>query len=675
MLWRNPKGGGRAWQKQRVQDTLTTQRRLWRSIQKDEVYGGLPDELDHPEIWSDWSGGYGVYKRRAEVDNHYHIGFNLDTRFPGMAFLAQAPQLLNAARYNTVNINADFFIDVPQIGFTYSGPVGAGSVLALANGVAVSFTPTQYPNTLGSAFDVSIENNNIAGVGHRPILAGSFVYIPVLTGSGFYRRSLNGQTYTQGSLPATWFQVANGQLWRGHSRNLVQSCPVALDPMSAGNWNATISLGNGFLQSLDARSFEDNLFVGFADGLYQGNSTGTFNNVATDIGENVNLDNVRDIAVHNGGLVFAEGMHVWWFKPSSGANSTLRQIWPSVDVRPISSFNAPSGYSSVSLRGRVTCLEGFGRWLYAGVFNGSQSQVFCGYDASGAGPYVWHPMQLFNETAKISRIHVDNITVTSGGVPIPRRVWAATDASFGSQTGCTAPMYMWPIPVADELPFGDPTFSANYCSMGYMEQSLTDSDVPGVWKAWRKLETWQEAFGGHAASTYIAIGAVIDNTLSSTLDATVFLQRPKDWHYFQNNNNDAIGQALMLTMEFHSPNSDSTPVLRSVVGHSAYRPRIAEVVAAKVRIADGIRDRQGGEMRPGATQLDELDTMSRASNPFPLTDLVGRTYPVIVLPGVDQEEGYQDGSDYPEIMATVKMGLLDASWNAAPAVPFHPDGG
>jgi hypothetical protein len=270
---------------------------------------------------------------------------------------------------------------------------------------------------------------------------------------------------------------------------------------------------------------------------------------------------------------------------------------------------------------------------------------------------------------------VDNITLTSGGTQIPQRMWIATDGTFGAQAGCTAGLYFWPIPYGDETPFADTNFSPNYCPQGYLEQSITDSETPGTWKTWRKIETWTEGQGAFGASTNVIIGAVLDNTMSASFDSTVYSQKPKDWHYFKNTNNDAIGLQAQLSLQLNTAATGSTPIVHTVVGHNLFRPRIAEIITAKARIADGIEDRQGGQMRDGASMLNELETFSKSSNPYPLIDLAGRTLPIVVMPGVDEEETYQDVDDYPEIVATVKLGIIDASWNAAPAIPFHPDGG
>lgn len=681
--------GGRAWTRKGVSDSLSTQRRIARSVYSSEQeYGGLPDELDHPEVHDDWSGGFGDYYYRPEHANHYHAGYNIDTRFPGMWFHAQKPQML-AARYASMANMIEGFLDLP----VRNTPAGAGKVCVFGQQMMAYLTPTKYPYSAGSAFDATWNNNaDVRAYGHKAVVVASYFYLPqsapslsgnggaaMIQVSGAETEGFNGSF---GPVPARWFEVANGRMWRGHSNNLVQSCDVAANPMVTANWSATISLSNANSQSVTAQALENRLFVGFPDGLYMGDQTGTFSNVLTDIGFNTNTENVRDTTVHLGQVVTCEGPHIWAYKPSTGANSVLRQIWPRTDVRPLATLGAtPAGQKGLSFRGQITCVKGFGRWLYAGLFNGSQSMVFCGLDASYPLPYVWHPMQLFPETVKVTRLHVDAVTAASDGTKIPRRIWVATDASFGSQTGCTAPLYYWPIPDDDGPPFADMTFSSNPCTDAVLEESERNWLNPSSWKVWRKLEAYADGVG--SAGIPLQVKAIVDATMTATMDTggqffasgnSALGSSTKDFHYFTNADNDAVGQAARFTF-LSSASGGPTPVWRSFVERGVVRSRSADIIEAKVRIADGIRDRMGGTMRPGKAMMADLRAFGKSSNPFPLVDLTGATVPVTVSAAIDEEETYQVGDENPEIIATIRMAVPDASWSTAIATELHPGGG
>ncbi len=483
------------------------------------------------------------------------------------------------------------------------------------------------------------------------------------------------------SQPARWFQVSSGRLWFSFARNKAQSVAVNSDPMVTTNYSATLALGDGFMQSEDAQTFEANMFIGFPDGLYQGNQSGTFNNILSDVGEYISSDNVRDVSVHDGALVVAEGAHVWSYKPAIGANSTLRQIWPNVDVRPVASRNAPANLAGMNFRGSVQALQGFGRWLYAGVFNGSQSMIFCGVDASAPLPYVWHPMQLLGPgdgtalVCKVSRIHVDSITTASDGTQIPRRIWVATDASFGAQAGCTAPIYFWQIPRGDEQPFADSSFSPNYAVQAWLEHPVTDWGAPGTWKVWRKVETWSETIGSSVLPGQESL--VVDGTMNAgwVSGGDQVTTTPKFTGYLSNASQTAIGQSGQFQFLSTCFSGMATPVWRSHIIRGSERPRSNDTITAKLRVADNMHDRQGNEMRDSRTQLAELRSFALSSNPYALVDLTGATVPVVVLPPVEEQETYQQGSDNPELVVTLKMGVLDASWSPGSFTPVNPHGG
>src|SRR3954469_10305558 len=80
------KNGPRSWQRTGVPDTP--------SIEQPRMaaeYGGLPGQIDFPEVWNDWSGGFGYAYRHPRDENSYfgflanpniyHWAENFDTRF------------------------------------------------------------------------------------------------------------------------------------------------------------------------------------------------------------------------------------------------------------------------------------------------------------------------------------------------------------------------------------------------------------------------------------------------------------------------------------------------------------------------------------------------------------------------------------------------------------------
>jgi hypothetical protein len=123
----------------------------------------------------------------------------------------------------------------------------------------------------------------------------------------------------------------------------------------------------------------------------------------------------------------------------------------------------------------------------------------------------------------------------------------------------------------------------------------------------------------------------------------------------------ATGQTLALSLESFTASAGVSPVYRAVVLRGALRPKSTDQITAVVRIADNMRDRQGGTMRSAATMLTELRALAQSNSPTTLLDLTGAASYVNVIAPIEEQEAYQQGSEEPELMATVKMSVLTFS--------------
>jgi hypothetical protein len=85
------------------------------------------------------------------------------------------------------------------------------------------------------------------------------------------------------------------------------------------------------------------------------------------------------------------------------------------------------------------------------------------------------------------------------------------------------------------------------------------------------------------------------------------------------------------------------------------------VIQAQTRIADDLQDRNGTPMRPAAVMLQELRAMADGATPRKLVDLAGATSWVAVLPPIEEAESWQEGVDTPEVVAGVRMAVLNFS--------------
>lgn len=651
------KTGGRAWSRAGIADVPSR-----RSV-SDQRYGNVPDVLDHPEVYDDWSGGVTEPYADSGKSNGYAWSNGYDARFPRKLIHSQAPQLL-AAAYSSLGSNVEGFIDVPLQGGVSKR--GAGTVLVIGTKLVGMLTPTDYQNTAGSAFRIA----TILARDYRypAAIFGSYAYVGARS-DGFLRVDVSGAA-TLGPEGAGWFVVGGQRMWwplvlgggAGVLSNQFRSLSLEQDILATANYAASLPLGRG-LAPQTAVAYQDQIYLGFPDGIYEGNLSGTFHNILTDIGAPVDTDNFRDLTIHNGQIVGPEGRHIWAYKPST-IESRTREIGPPLGALPVASGNTP-------LSGKFTCVEAFGQWLYAGLFTGSQSWFLAGYDASGpALPYVWHPLHNFlGLTTKIHRIHVDGITSSSGGVSIPNRIWCATDGSFGAMAGATAPVFYWPIPSGDGNPAADLGFSPNYMGSAAMDMVTSDWGAPATPKAWRSAELevdniadWTLGAGPQLGRGFIY--SVLDGSLPMAPVGTI-QNSPRGVVYFPSTTGSmALGQRVVMHIEtWARAGNNVSPIVHSLVVRGLLRPQSIEVITAKTRIADNMRNRRQTPMRPARQQITDLRTFAAGSAPRVLTDLAGAQQFVSVIPPIEEEEFWQEGDDNPEVIATVKMAVMTYTSN------------
>lgn len=663
MVVRQPPNNARAWDRRGTAD-IPYRFYQWTS----GPYDPEPPEIDHSAVFDDWSGGYGHAYRDDQLpnDNTYNFSWNFDARFPKQLIHAQQLQYLPNSRYSGSNINCEYLTDVPLPGVA-SPPAGAGAVLAYGLNWATSFAPTGLL-TAGSQFDKLAESSGQT-FAERPGLFGSFAYIA--TDTGFWQRKFDGTTATiNTSLPSEGFATYRNVMWRrfGAAGNLLQSVAAGSDPNVGANWSATLNIGNGLNGINDMMERGDALFLGMDDGLYQGDISGTFFNVLPEARDVRHADNGRDLTAYDGGVVFAGAPGQYWYQPAQfgGARG---------DAYEVGAQAVTTGQNPV--RGRIRTQQAFGPWLYAGLFTGSQSWLLAGRrtdERTAPQPYEWHTMQLLPDTVKIHRIHLDAISNASGQYhEMPGRMWIATEASFGAQTGATAPLYIAPMPRLNQNPLLDPAFTANYCGSARIDFSYTDMQMPGVLKVFRSVELWADNL--QSGAQYCDVWATVDN--GSRMYIGRATQSPKSTIYFPGDRGTFVGGVnIKLSLESYTASFNVTPVYRSVVLRGPVRPHSIDVCTAQTWIADGLKDRLGNEMRPGADMITELralgDPSQMGNNPVQLTDIAGATQWVVVLPSIAEVEFRQDGERNPEIMATVKMACLDFTQSSGPAIAYQP---
>jgi hypothetical protein len=645
LLWRFGEGQARAWQRRGESDTAS------RRSDEDLKYSKLPDEIEFAAVYNDFSGGYGYAYRRAQNISGIHWSQNMDTRFPRQAVHCQALQLLPQAAYASTNINCEYLIDVPLRGVS-DPPAGTGTVLAVGKGYIASYTPNTL-TTVGSMFSRVYEATG-AGVtfGWRPAVYGSYTYIPVTTGSSFYRRAHDGASFTLGpNQPAQVFLNSGDRLafaWKdaggAHIRTIAQG--VANDAMATGNYSATINIGPGNLQPTDMIDRDRQIFIGMSNGLHAGDSSGTFVNVLPEMKSHQHEHNAADLVVYNTEIQVPHMDGLWSFTPSTFVASA-RETGP-----------ANRGDRS-PIHGHIHPVRGLGPWLYAGLWTGTSSFILAGMDQMD-GTRRWNVMQRLPHAADISRIHFDSINVPSGGVGlIPGRMWVATHQN--TNPGATSPLYVCPIPKSNDNPLAlDANFTPNYVGSARMDMGRDDRGAPATPKVFRAVEVRADML--LSGVRYLDVYYTVDG------GNRVYLGRANDsprsiLSFPGLNGNFVSGHDIELSLESFTSTPTISPVYYEVVVRGAIRPKTVDEITAVVRIADGLRNRRSTPMPSAAEMARDLRAMAGTVNPVYLMDLNGNSSWVLINPSVQEAEAYQVGEQVPETQMTIRMAVLDFTSN------------
>jgi hypothetical protein len=676
---------GRAWSRTGRSDSTAVR------SSEDARLSGLEDTIDHAEVWNDLSGGYGE-PYRAPGSNRFDWAENMDTRFGGFWVHAQAFQPLQMT--NTINVDGARIDTIPICTTSaYHSPIARNQILIQnRNGWDYLMPRTGSGNQAfwENGGGVMGANMNTGVPVARAAVFGSFLYLPMgdTTASPFFRHDLSngafgfGTTWTTSTILGNGFVTAAGLLWRVVNRKeqqaaVLQSCADADNTFTANAWSATYNLGNGFVGARDMVAFEDQVFVGATDGLYAGDASGTFVNVTPGLGK-YGEESFRDLAIHNGEVVFPHAEGVYAYDPVNGGT---REISPAaitpfgggrggkaggvehpnvgtIGLTITGAGNASPGVPS-RLVGRFRAVHSYAGWLYVGLTTGSgQSHVLAGRETQAG--WVWHPLQRLPSVTRVSRLYVDGAAYASGTVQMPVRIWALTDATVGGNMTGTAPVYFQRIPLHNGAPIvSDGVFSANYVGSGRVDLGATDWGAPGVPKVYRSAEVWADnlASGARYADVYYTIDSSASRALLGRVQTS-----PKSTLYFGTGTGSGFvtGQSIALSLQSYiATQFDTTPIYRSVVLRGALRPRSVDVITAQVRIADGIRDRRGTAMRSGTAMLSELRSLATQAAPVQLIDLAGATSWVTVQAPVDEQETYQVGDENPEIIATVRLAVMD----------------
>jgi hypothetical protein len=193
-----------------------------------------------------------------------------------------------------------------------------------------------------------------------------------------------------------------------------------------------------------------------------------------------------------------------------------------------------------------------------------------------------------------------------------------------------------------------------------MDLGRDDRGAPATPKVFRAVEVRADLLlsGVRYADVFYSVDGGTRTYLGRANDS------PRSVMWFTGiNGNFVTGHDLELSLESYTASVNVSPVYYEIILRGAIRPRSVDEITAVVRVADGMRDRRGGQVR-SARQIGD-DLHEAAASPFPvyLTDLTGAGSWVVVRPGIEENEAYQQGSEAPETQMTIKMAVVDYTTN------------
>ncbi len=642
MLSRNA-STGRAWQRTGSPDTPSQ-----RSTEAAK-YGALPDVIDHPEVFNDWSGGFGHAYRQVGA-NTYHWGENFDARFPKQLVHCQLPTVVTSQTASVCRDIQRFSLVPPLVNASQwqQDKRIAGVIARGGFGYAIICPDTTGSPASPADAQVSVALRELTG---KPVTVYSGILWPRLDSSGNPNLRLIGRdggpadTWTLPYISAitesdrTWFSIGGS----GNLRPAVRSATG--DPVATANLTATLLIGGPNWPINDMSVVNKQLFIGLGNGLYVGDQGGSFTNIFPQLEQAGNPDNFRDLLPYANGILAQTVQGLFYYR----AMNDLAMI---TEV-PISGGRSP-------VQGYVRALGNCGPWVYAARWTGSATYLLASNDVLANIPH-WHTLQKFAGNA-VGRMLVDGITTPSGAptLTIPPRMYIACDLDHAA----SAPLYAWRMPVNDDNPLlPQPVWSPNYIASARMDLGAVDWNAPGTPKIFRSCEVWADNL--YSGTRYADIYYDVDQSGSFSLLGRAQLS-PKTTIYFPSGEGSfTTGQSIELSLRSTTLSPAYSPVYRALVLRGALQPRSVDLITAVVRIADGIPDRQGSTMRSAATMIQELRDFgnpdAQGLQAHQLIDLSGATQWVKVLGRIDEQEVYQTGKDEPEIAATVRMAVLTYS--------------
>ncbi|HYW86185.1 MAG TPA: hypothetical protein VFB50_00335 [Chloroflexota bacterium] len=618
-----------------------------------QITGEPLDVSEEPLVMDTFHLGFGYSWRLLQ--GTYAYAENADCRFPRL--------VLPGPLMTEVTLPAGAGQAVPRCGQDYNGHfyVGAGRyVYRIPNGTG---TPVQ---------DFDLGAANIAWA--MDTFLGN-LYVGTSTGQtstsapGPLVRNAAG-TWTGGgpnrkSIAHAWYQAtATGTTgaWQLIGQDSLSSVTnVAADPMIAGNWGASISVGDTTYGINSLVSDQGHVYVAKTNGLHDvDGATGFTPNLMPFYEAAVDDDNGVSAICANGSVYVNDLAGLFRLDVSGG--STTGRI---TTVTP--GHGLPN---ETPIRGKILAQTSYGPWIIAAVYNGADSYIMWGRDirqgdagssplgygagygpspqAIGPSPMLWHGGLIVLPGERVRMLAVSGLTS-------PPRLWVGS-----LKTSDNSVHLRWGIIPRTENPMQDSemTFATDW-----------EVHIPG--QDWQHPVTTKDLLQIDVqADGLLAPQATLDFTVGadggSLVDFGTATESPQSTIVGAD---DFFGRRIALCMDGTNP-SYAPIAVRALMLRAQLRPALRRVRTYNVLLGEGNVDRFGGRditrTQNDYWKLEPLQWGGRVH----LRDEFGEGYDVLVLPPIQRRVIYLRGESgkgtaEPVIVATLTLKILAAD----PAVP------
>jgi len=597
--------GGRAWQ-------VTSQgASIARQTERESRYGNQPPNIELPVVWSTAHLGYGDERQVQEGRYHYAVG--VDARFPEM--LIPGPYVTVVSTGLSENV-------------TRFAEIG-GKLLFLAG---------RYVKEFASNDGINAERDLTAGkAGVDMEVFNDCLYVGMAFGAGdfIHKRTAAGAWSQDNDVQAGYMTVAKDRLCAQVSVRKVSWVQGDDDPMDLTKWGGSYTVGESTSAITTLGALEDLLYIGKQDGLYAMDEDGIAPALTPELRAYRHADNCRNLRPWHGTVWVPHLRGLLEYRSMGEQGNVVRSAQPARDC-----------LSENPVRGRITALAGDDRWLYAALYNGTDTYLLAGRETTEQeaplGRLIWHPL------AKVAGKRCDAMHISG--------LWTnPTNPRLFLGAGADVAYII--LPRDTDNPLADA--NCLFATSGHLCYSSNDSGVPATTKLYKSIEIdvedadaydYVEAFYRVDASGWTNAGR------AATPGVTTFELDPYG----------IAGKTLEVRLNLVLASNTGRVKVRPVVARAAERPKTVDVITAVIRCSDGLRRNDGSpERRTGAEMLAELWALPSLGQSVPLVDVVGGKRQVLVQAPIDEREIEAESKKNPEVLATVAMTVFSTQPTAS----------